>query len=143
MCCDDHTHCCPHDTVCNMEASTCDDPSSSGLSLPWVSKVPALTLARDTEKCDKETLCPGGTTCCQQNSGQWTCCPLPHVRIHHTCQTEHPCVCRICKSCAVTRPSLVTSHVFLVAWNFSCFHAFRKLNTFWLHKNPRHWNLLA
>ncbi|XP_062330269.1 granulin b isoform X1 [Osmerus eperlanus] len=112
VCCDDHTHCCPHDTVCNMEASTCDDPSSSGLSLPWVSKVPALTLARDNEKCDKETMCPGGTTCCQQNSGQWACCPLPHA----VCCDDHEHCCPKGYTCDVSQQACDKPGALNVPW---------------------------
>ncbi|CAB1337982.1 unnamed protein product, partial [Coregonus sp. 'balchen'] len=74
VCCNDHLHCCPHGTVCNLEASTCDDPS--GFNMPWVTKVPALITQAPlaTEMCDEQTMCPGGTTCYRQNSGQWACC---------------------------------------------------------------------
>lgn len=96
VCCDDHAHCCPHGTVCNTEASTCDDPAGSAPPLPWAAKTPALSLAPpDTEKCDKQTMCPGGTTCCRQSSGQWACCPLPHAVCcddhEHCCPTGYTC----------------------------------------------------
>uniref|UniRef100_A0AAQ5YRI6 Granulins domain-containing protein n=1 Tax=Amphiprion ocellaris TaxID=80972 RepID=A0AAQ5YRI6_AMPOC len=79
VCCDDHIHCCPHGTVCNLAAETCDDPSGSSPSLRWLAKVSAVTSQAKDEKCDKQTMCPGGTTCCKKNSGQWACCPLPQV----------------------------------------------------------------
>lgn len=79
VCCEDHLHCCPHGTVCNLEAETCDDPSGFLASLPWVAKVSALTSEAQDEKCDTQTMCPGGTTCCKKGSGQWACCPLPQV----------------------------------------------------------------
>lgn len=85
VCCDDHIHCCPHGTVCNLEAETCDSLSGFSASLPWVSKVPALTSRLQDEACDQQTLCPGGTTCCKRNSGQWTCCPLPQVSLRAFC----------------------------------------------------------
>ncbi|XP_071247985.1 progranulin-like isoform X3 [Salvelinus alpinus] len=89
MCCNDHLHCCPHGTVCNLEASTCDDPS--GFTMPWVTKVPALPTQTPlaTEKCDEQTMCPRGTTCCRQNSGQSACCPLPHA----VCCDDHEHCC--------------------------------------------------
>ncbi|XP_029562755.1 progranulin isoform X1 [Salmo trutta] len=89
MCCNDHLHCCPHGTVCNLEASTCDDPS--GFTMPWVAKVPALATQTPlaTEKCDEPTMCPRGTTCCRQNSGQSACCPLPHA----VCCDDHEHCC--------------------------------------------------
>lgn len=89
MCCDDHVHCCPHDTVCNLEAETCDDPAGFLPSLHWVEKVSALTSEVEEEKCDKETMCPGGTTCCRSNSGQWACCPLPQA----VCCSDHEHCC--------------------------------------------------
>lgn len=81
VCCDDHIHCCPHGTVCNLEAETCDNTSGFSASLPWVAKVPALISKLQEEKCDQQTMCPGGNTCCKRNSGQWACCPLPQVSL--------------------------------------------------------------
>uniref|UniRef100_UPI003AAD5DEB granulin b n=1 Tax=Centroberyx gerrardi TaxID=166262 RepID=UPI003AAD5DEB len=89
VCCDDHVHCCPHGTVCNLEAETCDDPSGSMPSLPWVEKVSTLTMEGHDEKCDRQTMCPGGTTCCKQNSGHWACCPLPQA----VCCNDHEHCC--------------------------------------------------
>uniref|UniRef100_A0A3B4TWP4 Granulin b n=1 Tax=Seriola dumerili TaxID=41447 RepID=A0A3B4TWP4_SERDU len=95
VCCDDHEHCCPHGTICNLEAETCDDPSGFSPSLPWVEKVSALTAEVLDEKCDKETMCPGGTTCCKKNSGQWACCPLPKAVCcndqEHCCPKGYKC----------------------------------------------------
>lgn len=82
MCCDDHTHCCPHGTVCNLEAETCDSQTGSWPPVGWVAKVPALSVSAaqvKDEKCDKQTRCPVGTTCCKKDSGLWACCPLPQV----------------------------------------------------------------
>lgn len=79
VCCDDHLHCCPHGKVCNLEAETCDDPLGFLPSVRWVEKESALTSQTKDEKCDKQTMCPGGTTCCKKDSGQWACCPLPQV----------------------------------------------------------------
>lgn len=96
VCCDDHIHCCPHGTVCNLEAETCDNPSGFSAPLPWLAKVPALTSQLQDEKCDQQTLCPGGTTCCKRNSGQWACCPLPQVSLRalwvYVLVTRHWCV---------------------------------------------------
>ncbi|XP_078135049.1 granulin b isoform X1 [Sander vitreus] len=89
VCCDDHIHCCPHSTVCNLEAESCDDPSGFLPSLRWVEKVPALTAEVEDEKCDKQTMCPGGTTCCNKGSGQWACCPLPQA----VCCNDHEHCC--------------------------------------------------
>ena len=78
VCCEDHLHCCPHGTVCNLEASTCDDPTVNTAVMPWLQYVPVLPI--ETDKCDKSTSCPGKSTCCRTVTGEWACCPLPQVR---------------------------------------------------------------
>ncbi|XP_029953604.1 granulin b [Salarias fasciatus] len=91
VCCDDHVHCCPHATVCNLKAQTCDDPSGASPSVRWLEKTPAVSAPPPPpdEKCDRETMCPGGTTCCRQDSGQWACCPLPQA----VCCSDHEHCC--------------------------------------------------
>lgn len=79
VCCDDHIHCCPHDTVCNQQAQTCDSQSGGRPPLRWVEKVSALTSEGQGEQCDEQRSCPEGSTCCKKASGQWACCPLPQV----------------------------------------------------------------
>ncbi|KAM9472077.1 granulin a isoform 2-T7 [Salvelinus alpinus] len=101
VCCEDHEHCCPHGTTCDLAGLTCDGPSGSE---PMVGKVPALTtLASDHEEaatdqqgvqmddmelpteddkdvpCDESTACSDGTTCCKTQEGGWACCPLPQA----------------------------------------------------------------
>ncbi|XP_062270247.1 granulin b [Platichthys flesus] len=102
VCCDDHVHCCPHGTVCNLEAESCDDPSGFSTSLPWTEKVSAVTTEVQHEKCDQETMCPGGTTCCVKDSGQWACCPLPQAVCcsdqEHCCPRGYKCNVAV-KSC--------------------------------------------
>ncbi|RXM99603.1 Granulin [Acipenser ruthenus] len=77
VCCDDHEHCCPEDTTCDLAAGTCDQ---GGFSVPWLKKVPALVSEPNEEKCDDQYSCPDGSTCCKLSTGDWACCPLPHVR---------------------------------------------------------------
>ncbi|KAF7665096.1 hypothetical protein LDENG_00155320 [Lucifuga dentata] len=89
VCCDDHLHCCPHDTVCNLEAETCDDVSGFMPPLPWVLKVSTLPSEGQNEKCDRQTMCPRDTTCCKIESGQWACCPLPQA----VCCNDHEHCC--------------------------------------------------
>ncbi|XP_029977512.1 granulin b isoform X2 [Sphaeramia orbicularis] len=89
VCCDDHVHCCPHGTVCDLKAETCNDPFGFLASVPWAEKVTALTTGVQDEKCDKQTRCPGGTTCCKKESGQWACCPLPQA----VCCNDHEHCC--------------------------------------------------
>ncbi|KAJ8414445.1 hypothetical protein AAFF_G00053150 [Aldrovandia affinis] len=96
VCCEDHLHCCPRGTVCNVTTSTCDDHTGS---VPWLEKAPALTLSPNNEKCDEQTVCPSGTTCCKQNSGQWACCPLPHA----VCCEDHEHCCPKGYKCDVSQ----------------------------------------
>lgn len=81
VCCDDHIHCCPHDMVCNLQAQTCDSQSGGRPPHRWVEKVPALTSEGQDKQCDKQTSCPGGSTCCKKASQPWACCPLPQVSV--------------------------------------------------------------
>ncbi|KAK5881661.1 hypothetical protein CesoFtcFv8_022437 [Champsocephalus esox] len=83
-CCEDHLHCCPHGTVCNLAASTCDDPSG-GTLMPWLSKLPVFPLVSDNSKCDESTSCPGKSTCCKTEAEGWACCPLTEA----TCCEDH------------------------------------------------------
>ncbi|KAM9655432.1 LOW QUALITY PROTEIN: progranulin [Morphnus guianensis] len=84
VCCSDGQHCCPQGTVCDLERSTCTSERS----------LASLPKARDV-KCDEETSCPDGYTCCRLSSGAWGCCPLEeaiccpdHI---HCCPQGHTC----------------------------------------------------
>lgn len=98
VCCDDHIHCCPHGSVCNLEAETCDDPSGISPLLPLLTKVPALTSRVQLEniRCDAQTTCPKDTTCCfMERTRKWGCCPLPEAVCckdgNHCCPSGHAC----------------------------------------------------
>ncbi|PWA21451.1 hypothetical protein CCH79_00003239, partial [Gambusia affinis] len=98
VCCDDHVHCCPHGSVCNLEAETCDDSSGVVPPLPLLTKVPALTSQVQQEKimCDGQTSCPKDTTCCfMERTHKWGCCPLPEAVCCkdgiHCCPSGHTC----------------------------------------------------
>nr|UVE15942.1 progranulin precursor L [Lethenteron reissneri] len=89
VCCDDHEHCCPHGTTCNLPAQTCD---KGALSLPWSTKMPALRVAGGEPNaviCDDQSSCPDGNTCCKTSSGDWGCCPLPKA----VCCNDHQHCC--------------------------------------------------
>ncbi|MFT7809522.1 Granulins precursor-like [Arapaima gigas] len=98
VCCDDHVHCCPHGTACNVAAGTCDDVSGS---VPWLEKVPPVAPGSVEEKCNEQSECPSGTTCCRQDSGQWACCPLPHA----VCCDDHEHCCPKGYKCDVSQGS--------------------------------------
>ncbi|XP_060758213.1 granulin a isoform X3 [Neoarius graeffei] len=84
VCCEDFIHCCPHGKKCNLAAQSCDDPSGS---VPWLKKEPSRPLSGQkvpkTEvsdvPCDDTKSCPDGSTCCKDEEGEWSCCPLPQA----------------------------------------------------------------
>lgn len=78
VCCEDHLHCCPHGTVCNLAASMCDH-SSGGAVTPLLPKTPVFPMLPDNTKCDETTSCPKNSTCCKGVMERWGCCPLPQV----------------------------------------------------------------
>ncbi|KAK6311996.1 hypothetical protein J4Q44_G00176600 [Coregonus suidteri] len=113
VCCEDHEHCCPHGTTCDLASLACDGPSGPE---PMVGKVPALTtLAPDHEEaatdhqrvqmddtepptdndedipCDESVACQDGTTCCKTQEGGWACCPLPQELPRTQCDTHTSC----------------------------------------------------
>ncbi|XP_039421739.1 progranulin isoform X2 [Corvus cornix cornix] len=81
VCCSDGQHCCPQGTTCDLIHSTC---TSLGGSAPLA----ALPTAHDI-KCDEETSCPNGNTCCRLSSGAWGCCPLEQA----VCCPDHVHCC--------------------------------------------------
>ncbi|XP_068161301.1 granulin b [Antennarius striatus] len=112
VCCDDHIHCCEHGTVCNLESETCDDPSGLRPSLQWVAKVPAVTSEMQSEKCDKQTMCPRGSTCCKKDTGLWACCPLPQA----VCCNDHEHCCPDGYTCNVAEQTCDKAGVLSLPW---------------------------
>ncbi|KAJ8404295.1 hypothetical protein AAFF_G00340680 [Aldrovandia affinis] len=101
VCCDDHIHCCPKDTTCDLATGSCDGPTGSR---PWLEKVPSLT--RQPNKagnvtCDPSHACPDGTTCCKGETGDWTCCPIPEA----VCCDDHIHCCPKDTTCDVAAGS--------------------------------------
>ncbi|KAI4887453.1 hypothetical protein NFI96_017433 [Prochilodus magdalenae] len=116
VCCEDHLHCCPHNTVCNVAAGTCDSVSDAGtrLSVPWVSKTPVVAPHPENDQCDETSACPTGTTCCRQKSGAWACCPLPQkytLNAEAVCCDDHEHCCPQGYKCDVAHESC--EHPFL------------------------------
>ncbi|NXF56514.1 GRN protein, partial [Oceanites oceanicus] len=72
VCCPDHVHCCPQGYTCDPAAGSC--LQEGGGRRPWLRKTPALARGGDV-KCDEETSCPQGSTCCRLSLGTWGCCP--------------------------------------------------------------------
>ncbi|KAM5272781.1 progranulin [Ctenodactylus gundi] len=71
ICCSDHLHCCPQDTVCDLIQSKC---LSKENATDLLTKLPAHTVQE--VKCDMEVSCPDGYTCCRLQTGAWGCCPF-------------------------------------------------------------------
>ncbi|MBN3312902.1 GRN protein, partial [Atractosteus spatula] len=100
VCCEDHAHCCPQGTTCDLAAGYC---KSSTQSVPWLEKVPAkmgepIGPGGDKGvKCDPETSCAAGTTCCQLPTGKWGCCPL----VKGVCCSDHEHCCPQGYSCNI------------------------------------------
>ncbi|XP_072775308.1 progranulin isoform X2 [Taeniopygia guttata] len=81
VCCGDGQHCCPQGTTCDLIHSTCT-------SLGGSASLAALPTAGEV-KCDEETSCPDGNTCCRLSSGAWGCCPLEQA----VCCPDHVHCC--------------------------------------------------
>lgn len=80
ICCEDHLHCCPSDTKCDLKQSKC--LSEYGVMEMWT-KFPARRrfAMKNTQvhnvQCNGTVYCPGNATCCVMASGEYGCCPLP------------------------------------------------------------------
>ncbi|KAK2512548.1 Grn [Columba guinea] len=86
VCCPDHVHCCPQGYTCDTETGSCLQDGKP--PQPWVHKTPAQARGGDV-KCDDETSCPDGNTCCRLSSGAWGCCPLEQA----VCCPDHVHCC--------------------------------------------------
>ncbi|NXW65199.1 GRN protein, partial [Eurystomus gularis] len=86
VCCPDHVHCCPQGSTCDPEGGSC--LMEGGGRRPWLRKSPARSRGGDV-RCDEETSCPDGNTCCRLSSGAWGCCPLEQA----VCCPDHVHCC--------------------------------------------------
>jgi len=82
VCCKDHLHCCPQDTVCDTIHGKCLRGVEN--SIPWQKKIKSRELNSTSTQandvtCDSFSACPDGTTCCRLASGKWGCCPIPNA----------------------------------------------------------------
>lgn len=84
ICCSDHLHCCPQNTVCDLTHSKC---LSKENATDLLTKLPAHTV--QDVKCDMEVSCPDDYTCCRLQSGAWGCCPF----VQAVCCEDHVHCC--------------------------------------------------
>ncbi|XP_075033394.1 progranulin-like isoform X3 [Mixophyes fleayi] len=104
VCCDDHVHCCPPGTTCDVAHKKCVGQNSV---IPLFRKTQALR-EQATVKCDDVTECPGTSTCCRLASGEWGCCPFEKAVCCpdkvHCCPNGYTCDGGSCTSEAVSIP---------------------------------------
>ncbi|XP_028843305.1 granulin a isoform X2 [Denticeps clupeoides] len=91
VCCDDHEHCCPKGTTCDLQKDTCDGGNGH---IPMLVKIPANKKYEGAHSgmdvpCNSTASCPDGTTCCKTKSGDWACCPFPEA----VCCDDHEHCC--------------------------------------------------
>ncbi|KAM7232345.1 hypothetical protein CapIbe_017106 [Capra ibex] len=84
ICCSDHLHCCPQNSVCDLTQSKC---LSKENTTDLLTKLPAHTV--QDVKCDMEVSCPDDYTCCRLQSGAWGCCPF----VQAVCCEDHVHCC--------------------------------------------------
>ncbi|XP_018092920.1 uncharacterized protein LOC443608 isoform X1 [Xenopus laevis] len=105
VCCDDHEHCCPPGYTCSE-----GDCQKGALSIPWLSKTPALKQEAGDVKCDDMYSCPDGQTCCLLASGDWGCCPIAQAVCcddhEHCCPPGYTCSGSQCMSGGLSIPWL-------------------------------------
>ncbi|XP_019409475.1 PREDICTED: granulins isoform X2 [Crocodylus porosus] len=85
VCCPDHVHCCPKGSMCDPGQGSCQ---KGGATISWLKKTPAQVRVTSTSqevKCDDQTSCPDGNTCCRLLTGAWGCCPFTEA----VCCSDH------------------------------------------------------
>uniref|UniRef100_A0A0K0G0N9 Granulins (inferred by orthology to a human protein) n=1 Tax=Strongyloides venezuelensis TaxID=75913 RepID=A0A0K0G0N9_STRVS len=109
VCCSDHEHCCPHNTVCKEGRCYSENKKSiSGFNL----KLALLVKENDNEKniykniskhtcADKITECADDNTCCEIKPYGYGCCPLPNAVCcsdrEHCCPQNTTCISGMCR----------------------------------------------
>uniref|UniRef100_A0A915LBJ3 Granulins domain-containing protein n=1 Tax=Romanomermis culicivorax TaxID=13658 RepID=A0A915LBJ3_ROMCU len=84
VCCSDGVHCCPENTICDLDQGRCvteiDDDLGPSIFLA-LTKISTSNLDLWSVTCDpdKKYKCPDWTTCCKLRTGRWGCCPMPRA----------------------------------------------------------------
>ncbi|GFS07040.1 granulins-like [Elysia marginata] len=77
VCCSDKMHCCPEDYTCDVGSGTCSQGTDI---LTWFTKAPSTPAPVVREvTCPDHSTCPSGQTCCADQEGGYSCCPLPQA----------------------------------------------------------------
>ena len=79
VCCNDHIHCCPQGTSCDLLHLNC--LRSNGKTVQMLTKHAASIHKQDLNgydlvQCDNKSYCESGSTCCKLKSGKYGCCHL-------------------------------------------------------------------
>jgi len=97
VCCQDHIHCCPEGTRCDLKAQSC--VSTNGEARAWSVKatakqmLPKLVqsepkLAEPPVICKDNSTCPPLSTCCEFGEGMYACCQYDEA----VCCDEYCCL---------------------------------------------------
>jgi hypothetical protein len=68
----------PNGYKCDIEDGKCIAANSS---LPILKKMKSKKINEQNEKCNNDSECAPGSTCCILKSGMYGCCPLPDAGI--------------------------------------------------------------
>ncbi|XP_051995507.1 granulin a isoform X3 [Xyrauchen texanus] len=97
VCCNDGEHCCPADYQCDESQVSC---KKGDVVIPWYNKIvaqstPAPSSDLSSVRCDAQSSCLAGSTCCHLSTGEWGCCPLPEAICcpdqEHCCPKGYEC----------------------------------------------------
>ncbi|KAM7371567.1 hypothetical protein PAMP_008790 [Pampus punctatissimus] len=102
VCCSDKKHCCPEGYSCNTYAQYCQkivmlQLETIPLTSVFLSSKPQLRPLKQRDvKCDDQSSCPDGNTCCRTSDTTWGCCPYPDAMccsdMLHCCPTGFTCI---------------------------------------------------
>lgn len=108
-CCNDHVHCCPQNTQCDLVHGTC---VSKDKVVPMSKKVPArmklqtsATVQVLRTQCSDGSSCPDGSTCCELGDHSFGCCPL----ISAVCCGDHLHCCPFGTTCDIPHKKCVSA----------------------------------
>ncbi|KHN88158.1 Granulin, partial [Toxocara canis] len=82
VCCEDHLHCCPEGTECDVEHGMCHSQERGAIM--WWKKQHAAKIGQKaavrtkpaSNICTDGTKCTATNKCCEAEDGSYSCCPL-------------------------------------------------------------------